>query len=256
MSAQKTLREWLHEEPFALGMSSGFFGFFAHTGVVSVLEDEGLIPSQVAGSSAGALVAGAWASGLDAGDIQKVLFGVSRQDFWDPRPGFGFLRGRLFHGLLEEIFPAHQIHECRVPIALSLFDVMKWKTEVKDSGHLISAVRASCSVPFMFHPVWIDKRPYLDGGVLDRPGISGLPEGTRIFYHHLASRSPWRRKQSPALKVPRRPNMASLVIEELPRVAPHRLEVGPKAFAAGRKTMQEALDRPLVDGIVRLNAFS
>ena len=59
-----TLEEWLREAPFALGMSSGFFGFFAHTGVVTVLEDEGLLPSRVSGSSAGALVGGAWAAGV------------------------------------------------------------------------------------------------------------------------------------------------------------------------------------------------
>jgi len=41
--ATPTVREWLRERPFALGLSSGFFGFFAHAGLVSVLEDEGLV---------------------------------------------------------------------------------------------------------------------------------------------------------------------------------------------------------------------
>src|SRR4051794_5541513 len=57
-----TLREHLREGPFALTMSSGFFAFFAHTGFLTVLEDEGLLPTRVSGSSAGALVAGAWAA--------------------------------------------------------------------------------------------------------------------------------------------------------------------------------------------------
>ena len=42
-----TLREWLEEAPYALGMSSGFFGFFAHCGVLTVLEEEGLLPERV-----------------------------------------------------------------------------------------------------------------------------------------------------------------------------------------------------------------
>ena len=33
-----TLREWLRERPFSLALSSGFFGFFAHTGLVTVLQ--------------------------------------------------------------------------------------------------------------------------------------------------------------------------------------------------------------------------
>src|SRR6266568_9273645 len=39
-----TLRAWLAEAPFTLGLSSGFFGFFAHAGVVSVLEEEVCLP--------------------------------------------------------------------------------------------------------------------------------------------------------------------------------------------------------------------
>ena len=49
------LGEWLGERPFSLAMSSGFFGFFAHTGVVEVLDEEGLRPARLYGASAGAL---------------------------------------------------------------------------------------------------------------------------------------------------------------------------------------------------------
>src|SRR4051812_26539017 len=97
MGALPTLREWLREAPFALGMSSGFFGFFAHAGVVSVLEDEGLSPVRSAGSSAGALVTGLWSAGVDAVRLRDELLALRREHFWDPAPGFGLLRGRLFH---------------------------------------------------------------------------------------------------------------------------------------------------------------
>ena len=70
--SRPTLREALREGPFTLAMSSGFFGFFAHCGVLSVLEDEGLVPSRASGSSAGALVTGAWAAGLDAGTLARA----------------------------------------------------------------------------------------------------------------------------------------------------------------------------------------
>ncbi|MGB1581430.1 MAG: patatin-like phospholipase family protein, partial [Nevskiales bacterium] len=58
-----SLREWLSESAFGLTMSSGFFGFFAHSGMLSALEDEGLTPARLSGSSAGALTAALWASG-------------------------------------------------------------------------------------------------------------------------------------------------------------------------------------------------
>jgi len=52
--AVPTLGDWLAERPFALAMSSGFFAFFAHTGMLAALLERGLVPRMVAGSSAGA----------------------------------------------------------------------------------------------------------------------------------------------------------------------------------------------------------
>jgi len=72
----QTLRDWLLEAPFSLGLSSGFFGFFAHAGFLSALEEEGLQPRAAWGSSAGALVGGAWAAGLSADEFSRVLFGL------------------------------------------------------------------------------------------------------------------------------------------------------------------------------------
>ena len=92
----KTLREWLEEGPFGLVMSSGFFSFFAHTGFMTVLEDEGLLPRRISGSSAGALVGAAWAARVDAPRLADELLRLERRHFWDPGLGAGLLRGRLF----------------------------------------------------------------------------------------------------------------------------------------------------------------
>src|SRR5215831_14799966 len=84
-----TLREWLAAGPYTLALSSGFFGFFAHAGVMSVLEEEGLLPGRVCGSSAGALVGGLWAAGVAARRICDELLALRREHFWDVRPGLG-----------------------------------------------------------------------------------------------------------------------------------------------------------------------
>src|SRR3954463_15684284 len=96
-----TLGAWLREGPFSLGLSSGFFGFFAHTGLMTVLEDEGLLPARLTGSRAGAPVAGLWAAGLSASTLRNELLALRREHFWDPAPGLGLLRGRLFRERLE-----------------------------------------------------------------------------------------------------------------------------------------------------------
>lgn len=249
-----TLHSWLAEQPFTLAMSSGFFGFYAHCGALLALEQAGLLPARAAGSSAGALVAGAWAAGIDASALRQQLLALRREDFWDPAPGLGLLAGRLFRRLLEDLLPARAFARCRVPLAVSTFDIAARRTRVIRSGELAPALHASCAVPLLFQPVWIARRPLADGGVADRPGLAGVDRGERVLFHHLASRSPWRRKGSPALEIPRRANLAALVIEQLPRVGPFRMERGVAALEAAYAATRRALDQPLRDGTVRVDA--
>jgi NTE family protein len=117
-----------------------------------------------------------------------------------------------------------------------------FRTRVIDTGDLASAIQASCAVPLLFHPIWRGGRPLLDGGITDRPGLSGLPPGERVLYHHLASRSPWRL----SLEIPSRADLATLLIPDLPRVGPFRLPEGVRAFEAARAATLKALDRPVV----------
>jgi NTE family protein len=245
-----TLGDWLAREPFGLAMSSGFFAFYAHTGMLDALAARGLAPSHVAGSSAGALVAGAWAAGMPPDALADVLVRLERDDFWDPAFGAGLLAGRKFDALLRRMLPVATFEACRVPVRISAFDILGRRTTVLARGDLADAIRASCAVPAMFQPVWIDRRPYWDGGVLDRPGLAGAPTG-RLLFHHIASRSPWRRAGSPALGIPRRDGLVTLVIEELPRSGPFRLDAGRRALARARDATTRALDRVIVDGVVR-----
>ncbi|HEX3696145.1 MAG TPA: patatin-like phospholipase family protein [Polyangia bacterium] len=238
-----TLRDWLAAEPYTLAMSSGFFGFFAHAGLLSVLEAEGLAPARVCGSSAGALAGGLWASGLSAAQICDELARLRREDFWDVHPGAGLLRGSLFRARIEGLAPAKTFAACRVPLAISVFDVAAMRTAVLRDGALAPAVHASCALPLMFQPVRIGRRFYLDGGILDRPGLRGADADERILFHNLASRSPWRRPGSGALRAPSRPRMQVVSIDELPRVNPFQLQRGRQAIDSAARGMSLALAR-------------
>lgn len=244
------LHDWLAARPFALAMSSGFFSFFAHTGMLASLTRSGHAPNLVAGSSAGALVGGAWAAGLDARALQERLLALRRSDFWDPAPGAGLLAGKKFDRLLRELLPVTAMTACRVPVRVSAFDIASRRTTVLADTDLAHAIRASCAVPALFHPVWIDRRAYWDGGILDRPGLAGIPAGDRVLFHHIASKSPWRTR----LPVPRRAGMVTLVIDGLPRSGPFKLDAGRRALELARDAMLRALDAPIVDNVVRVAA--
>jgi NTE family protein len=160
------------------------------------------------------------------------------------------LRGRLFRERLDALLPCRAFEACRAEVALSVFAVRARRTEVLARGDLAAAIHASCAVPLLFHPVTIDGRSYLDGGILDRPGLLGMPASQeRVLFHHIASRSAWRT----TLDVPRRPGMVTVVLEDLPRSGPFRLEAGRAAFRAARAAMMRALDQPLGE-IVRVAA--
>ncbi|HSN15156.1 MAG TPA: patatin-like phospholipase family protein [Anaeromyxobacteraceae bacterium] len=238
-----TLRDWLSEAPFTLTLSSGFFGFFAHAGVVAVLEEEGLLPSRGCGSSAGALVMGLWGAGLPAARLREELLALRREHFWDPRPGWGLLRGAKFRERVEALLPVHTFAECRWPIAFSAYDVASKRTEVLRDGPLAPAIHASCAVPLLFQPVRIGERRYLDGGVTDRHGLAATGPGERVLYHHLTSRSPWRRKDSPALRIPEREGLSAVALEGLPRSGPFKLHRGLEAMERAAAGMRAALDR-------------
>jgi NTE family protein len=241
----ETLRDWLADGPFTLVMSSGFFGFFAHAGVVSVLEEEGLRPARIAGSSAGALVGGLWGAGVPVARIREELIALRREHFWDLRPGLGLLRGGLFRALIERALPVRTFEECPVPLALSVWDVLARRTVVLRRGALAAAIHASCALPVLFQPVRLDGRIYADGGIADRPGLAGVAEGERVLYHHLTARSPWRRRNSPALRVPDRPGLQPIALQGLPRLGPFRLGQGREAMERAAAGARQALSSPV-----------
>ncbi|MFO0630555.1 MAG: patatin-like phospholipase family protein [Polyangiales bacterium] len=251
MRAPPTLRAWLREGPFTLTMSSGFFGFFAHTGALSALRDAGFAPTAVTGSSAGALVTGLYAAGLEVDALRHRLGTLRREEFWDPAPGAGLLRGARFRELLEALLPVRELTRCRVPFAPSVFDLRALRTVALREGDVASAIHASCAIPLLFQPVWIRGRPYADGGIADRPGLLGAPAEGRVLFHHLASRSPWRRPGSPSLRVPSRAGMVTVATEGVTRVHPFALRRGEIALAQAERAMREALDAALTTPVLR-----
>lgn len=256
-----TLGDWLASSPFRLVLSSGFFGFFAHTGLLCALEEAGLRPAAAAGSSAGALVGGLWASGLEPRTIRDELLRLRRADFWDPgvglgplRPGDGLgpglLRGRRFRRKLEMLLGAPHFGGCRVPLSVSTHDLLAGRTRVLDESvpgrSLATAIHASCAVPLLFQPVWVEGRPLWDGGVTDRPGMAGVGPAERVLHHHLASRSPWRRA---APQPPRRPDLVALVLEGLPRSGPFHLDAGRAALSLAHRAAGRALSCMVQDRV-------
>ena len=259
-AAMQTLAQHLASRPFELILSSGFFGFFAHTGVVRALEEAGLRPALCGGSSAGALVAGLWGAGLAAETIRERLFALRRADFWDPDPtlglgglwrrggdlaGPGLLRGRAFEALLGEALQTvgvRRFAECRTRVRVVVHDLATRAPRVLDDGELVPALRASCTVPGLFQPRRVGDLRLIDGGVSDRPGIAAATPGAEVVYHHLPANSPWRRFTPRQNQPPSWPRLHVLHEPALPRLSPFHLERGPVAYELARAMTLRALE--------------
>ena len=94
----ETLHDWLASAPFTLAMSSGLFGFYAHTGVACALAAAGFTPARAAGSSAGSMVTSAWAAGVPPESLAAQLLKLEFAQFFDLRWGAERSNGRCFAG--------------------------------------------------------------------------------------------------------------------------------------------------------------
>ncbi len=235
---------------FHLALSSGFFGFYAHVGFLKALEELNLKPISYSGTSAGAIVAAAAARGLTVNEIEKLITGLSRKEFWDPYPCLGFLRGRKMQEILAREI-GEDFSQLQFPLKIPVFDLTSRSTKVFTSGNLARIIRATCSVPFMFHPVKINRRFYLDGGIQDKMGIHGLDINEKILCHYLesGSRDPHSiyelKRDLQILKV-RGQNLIQIQLKGLPKAHPFAMNRGPEIIqAAYVKAMADL--KPLVN---------
>lgn len=100
-----------------------------------------------------------------------------RGDFWDP-PGVGaLLRGRAFENLIRDSLPqgVNTFDQCRLPLAVTGFSLSRFTTRVLKEGDIALALRASCTFPVLFQPVWHPQGVLMDGGVFDTAGLWAVP---------------------------------------------------------------------------------
>jgi len=246
-----THRDWLAERPFTLVLSAGFFGFFAHTGLLTALEGAGVRPRRVVGISAGSLAGGLWAAGLDTETLTEELVRLQRGEFWDPGlPLGGLLKGKKFAAKLESLLSSCGVDSfagCRVPFATIVHDLLRRRPEVVTAGPLAPAIQASCAVPLMFRPSRapgqkLTRSVWVDGGVSDRYGISALGEDERALFHALPSQSAHSRLVRIQPLPLASPDRRVIVIPELPRVSPFRLPFGQVALGIAYDYVRRWLD--------------
>ncbi|UCF09641.1 MAG: patatin-like phospholipase family protein [Candidatus Bipolaricaulota bacterium] len=156
---------------FGLALGSGGARGSAHVGVLKALEEHGLVPDVIVGSSMGAQVGGAFAAGIPSDTLisqwQTASFARLVKTLLPTIPWGGWSSGteisRMMHRLVGEV----RIEDLPITFAAVATDLQTGRPHVLTEGSLVQAIRASLSVPGLFTPVWVDGHLLIDGGVTD-----------------------------------------------------------------------------------------
>lgn len=150
-----------------LALGGGAARGFAHIGVIQVLEENGIKPDVVAGTSAGSLVAALYASGKSGAQLAALAESMDESAFTDwSFPGRGLIRGEGLAKYVRANTGGLRIEQMRVPLGIVATDLDSGEAILFQRGDPGIAVRASSAVPAVFQPVRIGQREYVDGGLV------------------------------------------------------------------------------------------
>jgi len=169
------------EPTFAVAFGGGGARGLAHIHVIDTLDELGIRPRAISGSSIGAIMGAGMAAGMSGKEIHdyaRSILSTRRHvagRIWKAKPGgFGdvpiglrvsqFNVERIVQAFLPPVVPP-TFEELRIPLRVTATDYFAHALAVFDKGPLYRALAASAALPALFRPVKIENRIYVDGGI-------------------------------------------------------------------------------------------
>lgn len=158
-------------------LSGGGAKAAAHIGALRALHDFDLPPVHFVGTSMGAVVAAAFASGLSYDQVLRRMLAVQRRDVALPSAQLllgpfaeSMLRARPLKQTIAGLVPARSFRELGTPLSVTAVDARNGQLVVFGAGGrlhapLVDALYASCALPVYYPPGRVGDRDYVDGGV-------------------------------------------------------------------------------------------
>ena len=164
----------LHRPRVGLALGSGSARGWAHVGVIRALEQAGIKPDLVCGTSIGALVGAAYAAG-ELKNFEKWLLGLGLADvlsFMDVRLNGGMIKGERLMEFFRRSFIDRPIENLSMPFAAVATALHNGAEVWLREGSTIDAVRASIALPALFTPVVREGRTLVDGALVNPVPVS------------------------------------------------------------------------------------
>ena len=160
------------EKRIGLALGSGGAKGLSHIAFLKAMDEMGIQPSIIAGTSIGAVIGAFYAAGLTGKRIELIFDGMGIRKMGsmvDPSglSSTGLLKGNKAEEFLAQHLPVRTFEELEIPLKIVATDFWAREEKVFDSGDLVTAIRASISVPVVLEPVEIDGQVFTDGGAIN-----------------------------------------------------------------------------------------
>lgn len=161
-----------------LVLGSGGARGVAHVGFVKALEEAGIRPQCISGSSAGSIVGACMAMGMTADEIMEEIRNLKVSEVLFGVPNFnrsGLFSTRGIHRKLSSFFKRKRIYDLDIDFCCVATNLAKGEEKVfSGRSFVVPAVVASSCIPALFEPEVIGGVQYVDGGVVSRLPIEAI----------------------------------------------------------------------------------
>jgi NTE family protein len=160
---------------YGIVLSGGGARGIAHLGILKALEEFGIQPSIISGTSAGAIVGAFYAKGLGVAKIVSIIknghfFNFSNLNI--VKQGLFSMKG--FEDIYKTYFKNNSFEDLNIPLIIAATNILKGEINYFSDGELSSALLASSCIPVLFSPLYYRGNYYVDGGVLNNFPIEPL----------------------------------------------------------------------------------
>ncbi len=149
----------------------------AHIGVIRALNEAGIKIDYISGTSIGSLVGAFFAFCKNYDFIQDVALNMSWKDIASISVSkYGLFANTKIEQLIEKHIGKVSFEDSAIPMAFVATDILNGEKVVLNKGSVAKAVAASCCIPGVFHPIELDNRLLVDGGLVENVPVSPLKE--------------------------------------------------------------------------------
>ncbi|MEE4215809.1 MAG: patatin-like phospholipase family protein [Bacteroidales bacterium] len=160
---------------YGIALSGGGARGYAHLGVLKALEEKGIKPDILSGTSAGAIAGAFIAAGKTPMEAFELFKKQKLSHFVEIKmPKTGLLNLEKLRDSLAGNIDADDLKDLKIPFYVTVSNIIDGKVEYFNKGPLVKLVQASASIPVLFAPVEIDGKLYSDGGLFDNVPVEPL----------------------------------------------------------------------------------